>query len=250
MSEAPERIWRTTDHVHSNRRPGPEYLDPQEYVRADLVKAAREEGRQAAQIKPLNWHDIPEGQDCRIGRCGQTAYSVRFRMGYWGYSRSVLNEHIISVKEGHCFKTEKEAMQGADSDHRKRIREALLDQPTFTPPDKTGCQECGGENPVWFAPHDLWNRVMGGEDCKDDPGGILCPVCFIRRAEQVGIKEIWWVGPVEDNPPRSKGMTVQEAARVILDAVETAKVPSEILKVFYNGNLTRGLRALSGDGHE
>jgi len=83
---------------------------------------------------------------------------------------------------------------------------------TPTPPDETGCQECGGgENPVWFAPHDLWNRVMGGEDCKDDPGGILCPVCFIRRAERVGIKEIWRVGPAEDNPPRSKGMTVQEA---------------------------------------
>jgi len=76
---------------------------------------------------------------------------------------------------------------------------------TPTPPDETGCQECGGENPVWFAPHDLWNRVMGGEDCKDDPGGILCPVCFIRRAERVGIKEIWRVGPVEDNPPVASG---------------------------------------------
>lgn len=34
------------------------------------------------------------------------------------------------------------------------------------------CQECGKANPVWHAPHDLWNSVMGGE------GGVLCPTCF------------------------------------------------------------------------
>jgi len=134
-----------------------------------------------------------------------------------------------------------------------------IDQPTFTPPDETGCQECGGENPVWFAPHDLWNRVMGGEDCKDDPGGIICPICFIRRAERVGIKEIWRVGPVEDNPPRSKGMTVQEAAIVVADWIDSDMITANEL-ISAHVNITQEtpvrhwfsqiLRALSGDRHE
>jgi len=134
-------------------------------TRADLVEAAREEGRQA-----------------------------------W------LREAVERLADNWTWD---------DADDLAEIIDDILAQPTFTPPDETGCQECGGENPVWFAPHDLWNRVMGGEDCKDDPGGILCPVCFIRKAEMAGIKEIWRVGPVEDNPPRSKGMTVQE---VFMDA--------------------------------
>lgn len=44
------------------------------------------------------------------------------------------------------------------------------------------CQECGGRNPAWFADHTLWNLVMGGPEAKDDPGGILCPTCFVARA--------------------------------------------------------------------
>lgn len=38
MSNSPERIWRTTDHVHSNTLPGPEFRERTEYVRADLVQ--------------------------------------------------------------------------------------------------------------------------------------------------------------------------------------------------------------------
>lgn len=52
------------------------------------------------------------------------------------------------------------------------------------------CRCCGQSNPVWSAPNDLWNCVMGGSD------GILCPRCFIDRAEMVGAApEIWMVGP-------------------------------------------------------
>jgi len=103
-------------------------------TRTDLIPAmlaeARAKGiREAVQIKPLTWYDIPEGQDCRIGRCGRTAYSVRFKMGHWGYSRSGYAGHIVSGKGAPYFTTEKEAMEGADRDHRERILEALLDQP-------------------------------------------------------------------------------------------------------------------------
>lgn len=100
---------------------------------------------------------------------------------------------------------------------------------------------------------------MGGEDCKDDPGGIICPICFIRRAERVGIKEIWRVGPVEDNPPRSKGMTVQEAAIVVADWIDSDMITANEL-ISAHVNITQEtpvrhwfsqiLRALSGDRHE
>lgn len=55
------------------------------------------------------------------------------------------------------------------------------------------CTECGQPNPVWFAPNEVWNRVIGGPEATDDPGGFLCPLCFIRRAEAAGIVPAAWV---------------------------------------------------------
>lgn len=51
------------------------------------------------------------------------------------------------------------------------------------------CDACGGPNVVWFAPNDLWNRVVGS------PNGILCPTCFIRAAERCGVEAVWRVDP-------------------------------------------------------
>lgn len=55
------------------------------------------------------------------------------------------------------------------------------------------CQDCGTANPVWFAPNVLWNLVMGGPEAADDPGGIVCPNCFIARAEQAGVTPTAWI---------------------------------------------------------
>lgn len=44
------------------------------------------------------------------------------------------------------------------------------------------CSDCGADNPPWFADNELWNSVMGGPDCKDDPGGVVCPTCFVVRS--------------------------------------------------------------------
>lgn len=54
------------------------------------------------------------------------------------------------------------------------------------------CQDCARDNPVWFAPNAVWNLALGGPDAKGDPGGILCPLCFIRRAEAAGIVPTGW----------------------------------------------------------
>lgn len=61
-----------------------------------------------------------------------------------------------------------------------------------TPPPQTEhpeakCQKCGNDNVVWFAPNELWNKVV------DDKTAILCPVCFVKMAEAKGIKPTGWL---------------------------------------------------------
>lgn len=73
------------------------------------------------------------------------------------------------------------------------------------------CDECGCEYPVWFAPNHLWNLAMGGPEATDDPGGMLCPTCFMKRAEAAGAVPTAW----EVRPERA--MDVREAARVLAD---------------------------------
>ena len=72
---------------------------------------------------------------------------------------------------------------------------ALLPQEAEPAPEdlEAVCQECHRPNPVWFAPNRLWNFVMGGEAATDDPGGFLCPCCFIQKAEAQGIRPTGWM---------------------------------------------------------
>lgn len=58
--------------------------------------------------------------------------------------------------------------------------------------DNRPCQECGFTFRPWFAPDRLWNLVMGGPGAKDDPGGVVCPNCFIELAEAAGINPPAW----------------------------------------------------------
>ena len=88
-------------------------------------------------IKPLIWYGKPEGQDVRIGRCGDIAYSVRFDMDNWGYTRKGESGLIISYKGGPIFQCEADAIDGADVDHKTRILAAL------EPATVRICQKCG-----------------------------------------------------------------------------------------------------------
>jgi len=52
------------------------------------------------------------------------------------------------------------------------------------------CMDCGTlDTPVWSAPNDLWNRVVGS------PDGYLCPWCFTVRAERVIGPVVWDLRP-------------------------------------------------------
>lgn len=60
-------------------------------------------------------------------------------------------------------------------------------------PEQPTCEDCNGTVHVWFAPNKLWNLVKGGPEATDDPGGQLCPNCFILRAEAAGIVPTAWI---------------------------------------------------------
>jgi hypothetical protein len=73
------------------------------------------------------------------------------------------------------------------------------------------CQRCGGPNPTWFAPNDLWNKYSHGH-------GILCPICFVQEAEMGGFKPTAWrvdcerletspAAPVTEAAPASSELT-------------------------------------------
>lgn len=60
---------------------------------------------------------------------------------------------------------------------------------------------------MWFAPNEVWNSVMGGVDATDDPGGFLCPVCFIEMAEFAGMQPTAWILTPESAVPSLKEAT-------------------------------------------
>jgi len=49
------------------------------------------------------------------------------------------------------------------------------------------CQQCDSENPAWYAGNELWNKIYGNE------GGVLCPLCFQKKCDLVGINIIFTV---------------------------------------------------------
>lgn len=51
------------------------------------------------------------------------------------------------------------------------------------------CGQCGNPNPFWFVANDLWNRVV------PERSGILCPTCFIERANKIGLDSAWELVP-------------------------------------------------------
>jgi diadenosine tetraphosphate (Ap4A) HIT family hydrolase len=55
------------------------------------------------------------------------------------------------------------------------------------------CHNCGTpDNVCWFAESPFWNHVMGGPQATDDPGGILCIPCFVKRADAAGFAPPGW----------------------------------------------------------
>jgi len=47
---------------------------------------------------------------------------------------------------------------------------------------ENSCQWCGGNNPCWYAPNELWNKIT-----EHQVGLIICPSCFQKKADEIGI---------------------------------------------------------------
>lgn len=56
------------------------------------------------------------------------------------------------------------------------------------------CADCGTfDNPVWFTDNILWNHVTGESVYAEDAhSAILCPNCFVKRADAVGLEPTGW----------------------------------------------------------
>ena len=68
----------------------------------------------------------------------------------------------------------------------------------------TKCQQCHEPNGAWFADNELWNAVvsdrvadwLAGEVLpQNDPGGCLCPRCFMLLAAERGVDVVWRLMP-------------------------------------------------------
>jgi len=58
--------------------------------------------------------------------------------------------------------------------------------------DGRPCINCGSRNfPVWYVRNHIWNAVMGGEV------GVVCILCFERRAVVRGVKLLAWCNEEE-----------------------------------------------------
>ncbi len=78
------------------------------------------------------------------------------------------------------------------------------------------CMDCRTPVISWRAPNALWNLVMGGPEANDDPGGIVCPNCFLIRAEAAGISPAAWL--VSDpTTPAVDGLEVVASAERVSD---------------------------------
>lgn len=112
--------------------------------------------------------------------------------------------------------------------------------------DVLRCDDCSRVNPVWFAPSDVWNLVVGGPDATDDPGGVLCPICFIAKAEAMGIKPNGW--RIEPEARNGAGENIsgvdltalETSARALLDACYHADANEE-LPLYVDGSLLDAL---------
>lgn len=102
---------------------------------------------------------------------------------------------------------------------------AELQEPMWKPSDgDTICQSCGQPNPCWFAANEIWNRVV------PERSGVLCPSCFIKRAELAGVgtKDAWKLVPVElrGNAVPTPSPKVEAWVDTVVDKYESAIGPS------------------------
>jgi len=134
----------------------------------------------------------------------------------------------------------------------KKSEETTLRSVPVAAEGDTVCHDCRAVNPVWFAPNDLWRRALGGAE------GVLCPICFIAKAEAAGVRPTAWM--ICEEPLEKVDPAVAEGiiSRTILDAccdmhidipVESHEAIAALIVTALTGNAsanTVGMEALQG----
>ena len=59
--------------------------------------------------------------------------------------------------------------------------------PYGDPPRELHCEDCQRDYVVWFAPNELWNRVVRSKYLAT-PEPFLCPTCFTVRCDATGVE--------------------------------------------------------------
>jgi hypothetical protein len=61
--------------------------------------------------------------------------------------------------------------------------------------DEMTCDRCERHHGVvWYAPSDVWNKVMrDGDRGNPDRYSFCCPICFIQLAEEAGVESTGWL---------------------------------------------------------
>lgn len=80
------------------------------------------------------------------------------------------------------------------------------------------CEDCGLGNVTWFSPSDVWNAVCRPPGYAGDP--MICPMCFMRRAEASGFGSVGWLvipsdgdwGPVDRADMLTTAAAMSDAA--------------------------------------
>lgn len=75
------------------------------------------------------------------------------------------------------------------------------------------CMVCDRDYPTWFAPNDLWNRVMRREDGWDRYA-FICPSCFGMEARAAGIDGVFKFSVEERDVEVGPPFTDDEATRL------------------------------------
>jgi hypothetical protein len=89
--------------------------------------------------------------------------------------------------------------------------------------DARPCMDCGKPNLVWFAPNNIWNQVF------PDRVGLVCPNCFIERAERSGLKHAWLLTP-ETGVEEAHAQEISEMASSLAQLREWARELEDFLR--------------------
>lgn len=86
------------------------------------------------------------------------------------------------------------------------------------------CQECGEAYPIWFTDNAVWNYVLSGGTSTREQGGMLCPRCFMAKAEPLYAAALTWRIAISDPSVNPKAEAWSEGYRAGIRSGESGYI--------------------------